>query len=69
MSDKQQGTVKWFDAVKGYGFIQRSEGEDVFVHFKAIVGQGFRNLLEGQLVEFTVTEGQNGLQAEEVIVL
>ena len=69
MSEKEQGTVKWFNGSKGYGFIQRAEGEDVFVHFNAIVGDGYRNLEEGQRVEFTVTQGQKGLQAENVVVI
>ena len=69
MSEKEQGTVKWFNGSKGYGFIQRAEGEDVFVHFNAIVGDGFRNLEEGQRVEFTVTQGEKGLQAENVVVI
>ena len=69
MSDKEQGTVKWFNGTKGYGFIERAEGEDVFVHFNAIVGDGFRNLVEGQRVEFKVVQGQKGLQAEEVTVI
>jgi cold shock protein len=66
MSDREQGTVKWFDSAKGYGFIKRDRGEDVFVHFRAIRGQGYRALADGQRVEFTVTEGQKGLQAEDV---
>ena len=69
MSEKEQGTVKWFNGSKGYGFIERSEGEDVFVHFNAIVGDGYRNLDEGQRVEFKVVQGQKGLQAEEVVAL
>jgi CspA family cold shock protein len=69
MSEKEQGTVKWFNGSKGYGFIERAEGEDVFVHFNAIVGDGYRNLEEGQRVEFTVTQGQKGLQAENVVVI
>ena len=69
MSEREQGTVKWFNGGKGYGFIQRAEGEDVFVHFNAIVGDGYRNLEEGQRVEFTVTQGQKGLQAENVSVI
>jgi cold shock protein len=69
MSEKEQGTVKWFNGSKGYGFIQRAEGEDVFVHFNAIVGDGYKNLEEGQRVEFTVAQGQKGLQAENVVVL
>jgi CspA family cold shock protein len=69
MSEKEQGTVKWFNGSKGYGFIEREEGEDVFVHFNAIVGEGYRNLEEGQRVEFTVTQGEKGLQAENVVVI
>ncbi|OOS02332.1 cold-shock DNA-binding protein family [Moraxella cuniculi DSM 21768] len=63
---KEQGTVKWFNDAKGFGFIQRATGEDVFVHFRAIVGEGYRSLKEGQAVEFIVSEGEKGLQAEEV---
>ena len=69
MSEKEQGTVKWFNGSKGYGFIERAEGEDVFVHFNAIVGDGYSNLEEGQRVEFTVAQGQKGLQAENVAVI
>ncbi|BBB49112.1 cold-shock protein [Pelolinea submarina] len=69
MSEKEQGTVKWFNGSKGYGFISREQGDDVFVHFNAIVGDGYRNLEEGQRVEFTVTQGQKGPQAENVVVL
>ena len=69
MSEKEQGTVKWFNGSKGYGFIERTEGEDVFVHFNAIIGDGFRNLDEGQQVEFNVVKGQKGLQAENVVVI
>jgi len=69
MSEKEQGTVKWFNNGKGYGFIERSEGEDVFVHFNSIVGDGYRSLDEGQRVEFTVAQGQKGLQAENVVVI
>ncbi len=60
------GTVKWFNADKGYGFIEREEGEDVFVHFSAIQGEGFKTLDEGQRVEFDITEGNRGMQAEKV---
>ncbi len=66
MSERVQGTVKWFNGSKGYGFISREGGPDVFVHFSAIVGDGFRNLEEGQHVEFTVEKGPKGLQAANV---
>ena len=69
MSERANGTVKWFNGAKGYGFIAREEGEDVFVHFSAIQGQGFRNLEEGQSVEFNVEQGQKGLQATNVAVV
>ena len=69
MSEKEQGTVKWFNGSKGYGFIERAEGDDVFVHFNAIVGDGYRTLEEGQRVEFNVVQGQKGLQAENVVVI
>ncbi len=69
MSERETGTVKWFDNAKGYGFIQRDQGEDVFVHFRAIRGDGFRSLEDGQRVEFTVAQGQKGLQAEDVTVV
>jgi len=69
MSEKVKGTVKWFNGTKGYGFIQRSEGDDVFVHFQAIIGEGYRTLQEGQEVEFVVTQGQKGPQAQEVKVI
>ena len=69
MSEKEQGTVKWFNGSKGYGFIERENGADVFVHFSAIIGDGFRNLEEGQQVEFIVTQGQKGPQAEEVVAI
>jgi CspA family cold shock protein len=66
---KEQGTVKWFNASKGYGFIQRQTGEDVFVHFSAIQMDGYKSLNEGQSVEFEVTKGPKGLQAENVTSL
>lgn len=66
MSAREQGVVKWFNDTKGFGFIQRSNGEDVFVHFRAIQADGHRSLRDGQKVEFTVAQGQKGLQAEEV---
>jgi CspA family cold shock protein len=64
---KEKGTVKWFNAAKGYGFIQRSTGDDVFVHFSAIQSDGYRSLDEGSQVEFEVKQGPKGLQAENVI--
>ncbi|MEK6660543.1 MAG: cold-shock protein [candidate division NC10 bacterium] len=63
---KEQGTVKWFNASKGFGFIQRQSGEDVFVHFSAIQGEGYKSLTDGQAVEFEVTTGPKGLQAANV---
>jgi cold shock protein len=66
MSERITGTVKWFSRTKGYGFITQPEGPDVFVHYSAIAGEGFRNLDEGQQVEFTVQQGPKGLQAEDV---
>jgi len=63
---KEQGTVKWFNASKGFGFIQRQSGEDVFVHFSAIQGDGYKSLTDGQAVEFEVTSGPKGLQAANV---
>lgn len=66
MSDTQTGTVKWFDNAKGYGFIQRDSGKDLFVHFQSIVGSGHRSLVEGQSVEFTEVEGKKGPQADNV---
>lgn len=61
------GTVKWFSAEKGYGFIEKNDGGDVFVHFSAIQGEGFKNLEEGQRVEFEVVEGNRGPQASNVV--
>jgi CspA family cold shock protein len=63
---KEQGTVKWFNASKGFGFIQRQSGEDVFVHFSAIMADGYKSLNDGQAVEFEVTKGPKGLQASNV---
>ncbi len=63
------GTVKWFNAEKGYGFISIEDGDDVFVHFSAIQGEGFKSLDEGQQVEFDITEGNRGPQAANVIKL
>ena len=69
MSERIVGTVKWFNGSKGYGFISRDEGEDVFVHYSAITADGYRNLMEGQKVEFTVEKGPKGLQAANVMPL
>ena len=66
MSDREVGTVKWFNDSKGFGFISRENGPDVFVHFRAIQGTGFRTLQEGQKVSFKVVQGHKGLQADEV---
>jgi CspA family cold shock protein len=62
----EKGVVKWFNEAKGYGFIKRESGEDVFVHFKAIVGDGFKTLSEGEQVEFEIEKGPKGLQATKV---
>jgi CspA family cold shock protein len=64
-----QGKVKWFNEKKGYGFIEKDEGGDVFVHFSAISGSGFRTLMEGQRVDFEVEKGPKGLQAKDVRVV
>ena len=69
MSDRVTGTVKWFSRKKGYGFISQPNGPDVFVHFSAIEGDGFRNLEEGQQVEFSIEQGPKGLQAADVKAL
>ena len=69
MSDRQTGTVKWFNGTKGFGFIEQDSGGDIFVHFSAIVGDGYRNLEDGQRVEFTVTEGPKGPQAQDVVAI
>jgi len=61
------GTVKWFDAKKGYGFIEREDGDDVFVHFSAIQDEGFKTLEDGEKVEFEIVEGDRGPQAEQVV--
>ncbi len=68
-SDKERGSVKWFSSSKGYGFITREQGEDVFVHYRSILGKGHRSLYEGQVVEFTVSLGDKGLQADDVVVV
>ncbi|MFO7323465.1 MAG: cold-shock protein [Chloroflexota bacterium] len=69
MSDRIQGTVKWFNATKGFGFISRENGPDVFVHHSAINASGFRSLEDGQRVEFTVEQGPKGPQATNVVAL
>ncbi|MGD2159144.1 MAG: cold-shock protein [Anaerolineales bacterium] len=69
MSERTIGTVKWFNSSKGYGFIEVEGGEDVFVHYTAIDGVGYRNLEEGQQVEFTIEESPKGLQAANVVVI
>jgi cold shock protein len=67
--DRVIGKVKWFNGTKGYGFLEREGGPDVFVHFSAIQGEGFKNLQEGQKVEFTIEQGPKGLQASNVVIL
>ncbi len=66
MSEREIGTVKWFNDAKGFGFISRDEAPDVFVHFRAITSTGFKTLKEGQKVSFTIVQGNKGLQADEV---
>lgn len=68
MSERVTGTVKWFNASKGYGFIAREDGPDVFVHYTAIQSDGYRSLTEGQQVEFSIEKGPKGLQASNVII-
>jgi CspA family cold shock protein len=69
MSERTTGTVKWFNGAKGYGFIEQEAGSDLFVHHSAIRGEGYRNLEEGQRVEFNVEQGPKGLQATDVAVV
>jgi CspA family cold shock protein len=69
MSDTTTGKVKWFNDAKGFGFIEQESGPDVFAHFSAISGSGFKTLAEGQRVEFTITDGQKGPQAENIVAL
>ena len=69
MSERVQGKVKWFNASKGYGFIEREGGEDVFVHYSSIQSEGYRSLNEGQRVEFTIEKGPKGLQASNVTMV
>ncbi|WP_454253930.1 cold-shock protein [Pseudomonas sp. Marseille-Q7302] len=66
--DREHGTVKWFNTSKGFGFISRDTGDDIFVHFRAIRGEGHRVLMEGQRVEFSVIQRDKGLQAEDVVI-
>jgi cold shock protein len=69
MSNTTTGTVKWFNESKGFGFIEQQSGPDVFAHFSAIVGDGFKTLAEGQQVQFEVTDGQKGPQAENIVAV
>ncbi len=69
MNERVTGTVKWFNRVKGYGFITQESGSDVFVHYSAIRGEGYRNLYEGEMVEFVVQETDKGPQAADVVKL
>jgi len=67
MAERETGTVKWFNSSKGFGFITRESGDDVFVHYSSIRGEGYRSLEEGQSVEFDIVEGQKGPQAQDVV--
>ena len=69
MSDRKTGTVKWFNASKGFGFIQTETGEEIFVHYSGLRGQGYRSVDEGQRVEFSVVQGHKGPQAQDVVVI
>lgn len=69
MAERFVGTVKWFNGTKGYGFLSQENGPDVFVHYTAIAAEGYRNLEEGQRVEFSIEKGPKGLQATNVVVL
>lgn len=69
MADRETGSVKWFNDSKGYGFIEREQGEDIFVHFRAIRGEGYRTLEDGQKVEFDVVSSDKGPQAQDVMVV
>ncbi len=69
MEERESGVVKWFNDAKGYGFIKREQGDDVFVHFRGIRGDGHRSLHDGQKVEFSVVKGNKGLQAQDVEVV
>ncbi len=69
MAERETGTVKWFDNAKGWGFITRASGDDVFVHYTSVRGEGYKTLEDGQQVEFEVVQGAKGLQAQDVIVV
>ena len=69
MADRENGTVKWFNNAKGFGFIAREQGDDIFVHYSAISAEGYRSLEEGQKVEFSVEEDAKGLRAKEVVAI
>lgn len=69
MAEREVGTVKWFNDSKGFGFITRSNGTDIFVHFTSIRGEGYRSLEDGQQVEFEVVQGDKGLQAQDVVAV
>jgi CspA family cold shock protein len=69
MAERETGTVKWFDNAKGWGFITRASGDDIFVHYTSVRGEGYRTLEDGQQVEFDVVQGAKGLQAQDVIVV
>lgn len=69
MAEKEKGKVKWFNNAKGFGFIEREQGGDIFVHYSSIQSDGYRTLKEGQTVEFSVSKGEKGLQADEVVAL
>ena len=69
MSDQIEGTVKWFNDEKGFGFIEQQGGKDVFVHYSSLSGEGYRSLSDGQHVEFSVSQGEKGLQANDVTVI
>ena len=69
MAERETGTVKWFNSTKGFGFIERTDGQDVFVHYSAIDSTGYRSLEEGQRIEFNVVDGQKGPQAQNVVVI
>ena len=69
VADREVGIVKWFNGTKGYGFITRENGDDIFVHFTSIRGEGYRTLEDGQQVEFVVAQGEKGLQAQDVVVI